>query len=44
MPPYQFRLVIPTGSLTETNILDTVDELGNAGCTDAAIGGAGRGH
>ena len=40
MTDYRFAVIIATGTLTQDDILDATDALGNAGCTDASI----RGH
>ena len=40
MADYQFSVIIPTSPMTQDEILDATDALGNAGCTDASI----RGH
>jgi hypothetical protein len=40
MTDYRFAVIVPCGSLTQEEILDATDALGNAGCTDASI----RGH
>ena len=40
MSQYRFAVIVPASSLTEDEILDATDALGNAGCTDASI----RGH
>jgi hypothetical protein len=40
MSDYRFSLIVPTGELTQEQILDATDALGGAGCTDASI----RGH
>jgi hypothetical protein len=40
MADYRFSVVIPVGAMTDEDILNTTDALGNAGCTDASI----RGH
>jgi hypothetical protein len=40
MTDYRFAVIIPSGPLTEGEILDATDALGSAGCTDASI----RGH
>ena len=37
---YQFSVIIPTAPMTQDEILNATDALGNAGCTDASI----RGH
>jgi hypothetical protein len=40
MTDYRFSVIVPTASLTDDEILDATDALGDAGCTDASI----RGH
>ncbi|MBI2431489.1 MAG: hypothetical protein HYV26_01315 [Candidatus Hydrogenedentes bacterium] len=40
MNDFQFSLIIPASTMTQDEILDATDALGNAGCTDASI----RGH
>jgi hypothetical protein len=40
MADYQFSVIIPTPLMTDEDILDATDALGNAGCIDASI----RGH
>jgi hypothetical protein len=40
MADYQFSVIIPTPPMTDEDILDATDALGNAGCIDASI----RGH
>ena len=40
MADYQFSVIIPTPPMTDEDILDATDTLGNAGCLDASI----RGH
>ena len=40
MTDYRFSVIIAAGRLTQDEILDATDALGNAGCTDASI----RGH
>ena len=40
MADYQFSVIIPTPPMTDEDILDATDALGNAGCLDASI----RGH
>ena len=40
MTDYRFAVIVPCGSLTQEEILDATDALGNTGCTDASI----RGH
>ena len=40
MPNYRFSVIVATASMTHDEILDAIDALGNAGCTDASI----RGH
>jgi hypothetical protein len=43
MAGYRFSIIVPTGRLTNDDILDATDALGNAGCTDASIRGHGEG-
>jgi hypothetical protein len=40
MSGYRFAVIVPASALTDDQILDAADMLGNAGCTDASI----RGH
>lgn len=40
MADFRFSVIVPAASLTEVEILDATDALGDAGCTDASI----RGH
>lgn len=40
MTDYQFSLIVSMQPMTNDEILDVTDALGNAGCTDASI----RGH
>ena len=40
MTEYQFSVIVCAPQLTEEEILDATDSLGNAGCSDASI----RGH
>ncbi len=39
MTHYRFAVIVESGPLREDQILDAADALGNAGCTDASIGG-----
>ena len=40
MTGYRFSLIVPSVAMTQDDILDATDALGNSGCTDASI----RGH
>ncbi len=40
MSDYRFTVIVPVGALTNDEILDAADALGNAGCSDASV----RGH
>jgi hypothetical protein len=40
MPDFNFSLIVTAPPLSEDEILDATDALGEAGCTDASI----RGH
>ena len=40
MPGYRFALVVAASPMSNEEILDATDALGEAGCTDASI----RGH
>ena len=39
MPAYRFTVIVPGEFTDHEVILDATDALGNAGCTDASIGG-----
>jgi hypothetical protein len=43
MPSYDFALIIAAGKMTDDEILDATDALGEAGCTDASLGGHAEG-
>lgn len=40
MVEYEFSVIVATQPMTDDEILDATDVLGNSGCTDASI----RGH
>ncbi|MBM3996188.1 MAG: hypothetical protein FJ303_18855 [Planctomycetes bacterium] len=40
MPSYNFAVIVACEKMTEDQILDATDALGEAGCTDASL----RGH
>jgi hypothetical protein len=40
MSGYRFSVIVPMPQMSQDEILDATDALGNAGCTDASI----RGH
>ncbi len=40
MTEYRFSVIVPSSELTQEEILETADALGDAGCLDASI----RGH
>ena len=40
MSEYRFSVIVSTPTMTQDEILDATDALGDAGCTDASI----RGH
>jgi hypothetical protein len=40
MTDYHFSLIVSVGRMTQEEILDVTDALGDSGCTDASI----RGH
>jgi hypothetical protein len=40
MTDYRFSVIVQMGTISEEEILNATDALGNAGCTDASI----RGH
>jgi hypothetical protein len=40
MPEFRFAVIVTTGPMSEGDILDATDALGDEGCTDASI----RGH
>ena len=40
MTDFRFSVIIPAQTMTEEEILDITDSLGDSGCTDASI----RGH
>jgi hypothetical protein len=43
MSDYSFSLIVPATQLTDAQILDATEALGNAGCTDASIRGHAQG-
>lgn len=43
MNDYRFSLIVSTPELTDEEILDLTDALGDSGCTDASIRGHAQG-
>ncbi|MSQ95552.1 MAG: hypothetical protein EXR98_13470 [Gemmataceae bacterium] len=43
MPSYDFAVIIASGKMSHEEILDATDTLGEAGCTDASLGGHAEG-
>jgi hypothetical protein len=43
MPDYRFSLIVATPPLSDEEILDATDALGEAGCTDASLRGHAQG-
>jgi hypothetical protein len=43
MTDYSFSVIVRTNPLSDDEVLDATDVLGNAGCTDASIRGHAQG-
>jgi hypothetical protein len=43
MPSYDFSLILRSGKMTDEEMLDATDALGEAGCTDGSLRGHGEG-
>ena len=43
MPSYDFAVIIAASKMSHEEILDAADTLGEAGCTDASLGGHAEG-